>query len=508
MLISNLIIEEKNDVTRISADIDDFRLWFHVPNLYKVSGSADAFLAAALLPAMKQGEEIDIDSKMTVSHRLLQNIHVLQEIFHSWNPKELKIVAINAKGSPARTLNSGVVSFFSGGVDSTYTFLKRRNEISHFIFMHGFDFFISKTDELKFSRGDIIDLGQFAQRLVLPRNPIDAFIKNKLSPTTLHALNLYESSGLNPSQLEGGLVNDLNTILAGHSIYEKTRFGSVKLRLATKEMLDQKLSEVNTACLNKLLLEDACSQELSRNHTGDFSTAIKRNTDFMQYYDKILVPIEHNHYAFGYRYNLSRNLSFGSCLASVALLLGFASAYIPASYSYSQLFPLGSHPLTDPLWSNEGTEIIHDGCEAKRTDKLAMISGCEPALKNLRVCFNDINNNCGKCSKCLRTMTSLELMGITGTPFPPFPSVKVIEKSNIYEDIEAIYFMDNLELVGGRGKKELKDALKKCIRKHELRKLFVKFDNLILKGTFKKIYQRMMNISPLIRRVCFTVTAD
>ena len=51
------------------------------------------------------------------------------------------------------------MSFFSGGVDSMFTLLKRREEISHVVFIHGFDF--------------IVDSGTF--RTALARN--GAFVR-------------------------------------------------------------------------------------------------------------------------------------------------------------------------------------------------------------------------------------------------------------------------------------------------------------------------------------------
>jgi hypothetical protein len=66
----------------------------------------------------------------------------------------------------------------------------------------------------------------------------------------------------------------------------------------------------------------------------------------------------------------------GAALASVALLFQhlFRKVYIAATYTYSELLPMTSHPMLDPLWSTELTEIEHDGCEATRLDKTTFIS--------------------------------------------------------------------------------------------------------------------------------------
>ncbi len=107
----------------------------------------------------------------------------------------------------------------------------------------------------------------------------------------------------------------------------------------------------------------------------------------------------------------------GALLAGVALLLApqFARIYIAASDSYDMAVkhPWGSHPLLDPLWSTEHTTIVHDGCEFTRIGKVARITQSEIALRWLRVCWENPNNeyNCGRCGKCLRTMVALRFAG-------------------------------------------------------------------------------------------------
>jgi hypothetical protein len=106
----------------------------------------------------------------------------------------------------------------------------------------------------------------------------------------------------------------------------------------------------------------------------------------------------------------------GGVLAAVSLALarGFKTFIVPSSYSYDQLHPWGSHPLLDPLWSIPGMEVVHDGCEVNRYEKLARIAESDIALAHLRVCWESSEENeynCGKCEKCLRTMTGLHLHG-------------------------------------------------------------------------------------------------
>jgi hypothetical protein len=108
----------------------------------------------------------------------------------------------------------------------------------------------------------------------------------------------------------------------------------------------------------------------------------------------------------------------GAALASVALALQglVGRCLIAASDHYRHLPPLGSHPILDHLWSTERLELVHDGAEASRTDKIVrQIARSRLALQTLTVCWrSEPAYNCGMCEKCLRTMVSLEMAGSLG----------------------------------------------------------------------------------------------
>ena len=382
MLITDFQITEQGDTKEASADVDGFRLWYRVPKTYPVSRAGDPFLAAALLPAMLKGEELEVDPSLSVSPKLLRNISLLQEIHHSWNPV-LKIIPVKARTSPAEQLNKGAFSFFSGGVDSMYTFLKHQREISHVVFIHGFDFYLDN---------------------------------------------------------------------------------------------------------------------------GAYRTAVTRNSSFVDGFGKTLIPVETNYYVFGHHYNLSRVLTQGSTLASVALLLGFPRVYVPASRHYTYLAPLGSHPLTDPLYSNECVEIIHDGAETRRVDKVIKVAECEPTLANLTVCWDDMNTNCGKCIKCLRTLIPLKLLGATAAPFPPFSPLKAIRRIS-WKD-EPNYLKENINLALQTGNTELHDALLACVRRYERIQLIKEIDRVLLGGVIKRAYRRIMKHPPGVPLIGITPPRD
>lgn len=109
------------------------------------------------------------------------------------------------------------------------------------------------------------------------------------------------------------------------------------------------------------------------------------------------------------------SLSHGSALASVAHVLSnqFQRIYVPATHTYSDVIPWGSHPLLDPQWSSGGLQIVYDGAEANRLQKCEAIAQHPVALNTLRVCWKNPGGeyNCGRCEKCVRTMLMLKSLG-------------------------------------------------------------------------------------------------
>ena len=103
----------------------------------------------------------------------------------------------------------------------------------------------------------------------------------------------------------------------------------------------------------------------------------------------------------------------GCLLASIVHLMdAHCGTYIiPASHSYADLMPYGSHPLTDPLFSSSTLRVVHDGAAFGRFERTARVAGSDLALSVLHVCFSDFRaGNCSKCQKCLRTMAALDIL--------------------------------------------------------------------------------------------------
>jgi len=108
-------------------------------------------------------------------------------------------------------------------------------------------------------------------------------------------------------------------------------------------------------------------------------------------------------------------LVYGAAMASVGHLLypSFRRIYMAASRTLDVARLSGVHYRMDPQWSTEGLEFVHDGEEANRIQKAALVSPNELAMKTLRVCMAvpEGQKNCGKCEKCVRTMLNLKAVG-------------------------------------------------------------------------------------------------
>ncbi len=115
----------------------------------------------------------------------------------------------------------------------------------------------------------------------------------------------------------------------------------------------------------------------------------------------------------------------GSALAAVAHLLAprLGQVLIPSSYPFAFLAPYGSHPGLDPLWSTPGLQLLHDGCEEGRWEKVQALASWPLARHQLRVCWqpNSLEPNCGHCRKCLVTHALLRA-ACGDQHWPAFPA--------------------------------------------------------------------------------------
>jgi len=301
------------------------------------AANPDAAFVAGLPVAMGLASSLEVPAG--VSPGLLRASRTIQEMLAIWNPA-LRPVEVLAEpvdpplaGDPSAGAARGTAAFFTCGVDSFYTVLRRREEIDAVVYAHGLDL------------------------------PVD----------------------------------------------------------------DPKREVVSSA------FRDAASQ------LG--LEAIELETDVRTFSDPVCDW---------------ERIYTSAALATIGHLLAdrFERVLIPATHSYRDLHPTGSHPLLDPLYSSERLRIEHVDA-VSRVTKLEYLVGSELAMSSLRVCFQHGGDglNCGRCPKCVRTMVGLRAIGAAGRcrTLPAEFSLREMSSGKVKSRRSLTFVKENLAAVEARG---------------------------------------------------------
>ncbi len=135
-------IERSADKHRIDVTIQlgerTYPVYFKTQDA-ELEPNIETFLALTLLPAMKARAGV-VEADGLIDQRFLDGMNRIQQVFQSWKPNyaqvEFKHVGIVPKDRKEAG-KSG--AFFSGGLDSYYTFLHHLDELSSIIYLDGFD---------------------------------------------------------------------------------------------------------------------------------------------------------------------------------------------------------------------------------------------------------------------------------------------------------------------------------------------------------------------------------
>lgn len=303
------------------------------------------WLAPSTVIAMKTGASVRIAS---VDGAALENAEKAQAVLAAWFG-DLRPVHVHAAATGPRPAGVGVGCFFSGGVDSFFSALRHSKDITHLIFVRGFDI-------------DFMD-------------------------------------------------DDLGERAAAATRAAATAMGKefVEVRTDIRQMSDPRAS-------------------------------------------------------WGTQFH-------GAALAMVGLALAphLSRVIVPASYHKDDLYPWGSHPALDKLWSSSSVTFDHDGTDATRPEKVAFIARYQVALDHLRVCWinRDGAYNCGRCEKCLRTMINLQSLGALSScaTLPHNLDLGAVKHMHL-DHSGRVFAEENLRALRGSGRDEheLERALQRAIR--------------------------------------------
>jgi len=120
-----------------------------------------------------------------------------------------------------------------------------------------------------FSTDEIKDLPGLITRLRERSDPASTFLWNSLSKPEQTMLMSYQPSAPGSAQAEEVVVHSFTKIIGGPCIYKDKRFKGVSMQPETAYLIKQNPTGSKLIRLNRLLLEDAYPQELSRNQRMD-----------------------------------------------------------------------------------------------------------------------------------------------------------------------------------------------------------------------------------------------
>jgi len=168
MIIRNLKVKRNRSKITITSDFRMSKdkayqtIFFSADEkLGKVMADATPIVASLLIPAMRKGEDIYIEDS-TISEKFYQNIQILMKKLHKWD-NNFKLIKIHAKTQPDGKINKKRAMFFTGGVDSFYTYLKAKKakkKIDYFLYVHGFDIELENTSFYKSVRESITKIAR------------------------------------------------------------------------------------------------------------------------------------------------------------------------------------------------------------------------------------------------------------------------------------------------------------------------------------------------------------
>lgn len=106
---------------------------------------------------------------------------------------------------------------------------------------------------------DLESASAVLSRLKIPSNEVFHYVRGRLKESTRDKLDRWQETTDPSDDLKQALVDDLNALIRGNSIWDETRFADVGIDWETRELLESDPTGNQLARLNRLLLADAFS---------------------------------------------------------------------------------------------------------------------------------------------------------------------------------------------------------------------------------------------------------
>lgn len=150
--------------------------------------------------------------------------------------------------------------------------------------------FWSRVHRWKISCRHLIDLPSLSRKLNEKADPISCYLWAQLSTTTQHALGSFQPSNSDPIDrrvLAESLGQDFDRIIRGQSIYDSQRFAQCALQATTLGLAAQNPQGDDLERLNRLLIEEAYPQEISKERVRFRSFILRALTNLVNNFKKV-----------------------------------------------------------------------------------------------------------------------------------------------------------------------------------------------------------------------------
>jgi flagellar motor protein MotB len=144
------------------------------------------------------------------------------------------------------------------------------------------------NDSPKLAKGDLREPERFVEKLRKRQDPVSSFIHDRLTGETRKLLIQYTTGSPVSESLHESMVKDINSLIAGASLFEKERFKEISLSPAASILAEQNLTGEPLARLNRLLLAEVYRDEIAKNK---FAELIQTIDDTARHLDRIRVTV-------------------------------------------------------------------------------------------------------------------------------------------------------------------------------------------------------------------------
>ncbi|MBA6412698.1 hypothetical protein H2508_06180 [Parahaliea sp. F7430] len=217
---------------------------------------------------------------------------------------------------------------------------------------------------------------------------------------------------------------------------------------------------------------------------------VERYCKFANSISKQLIPIRTNIREWTDKRRLTWRFGHGLYLSTVGGALGMARVYVPSSHNYDELFPWGTHPLLDPMWSTEASEVIHYGAGCSRSEKVRDVIEHDWLSNNLQVCWRGIGSNCGACPKCVRTMVAIELLGGSCAALPRLDDLRLLKYLKPKDEGVAASLEELIFLAKTKGNEAFYRKMRKYYYGFQRKQLIGQIDRYFFGGIMRRLYRR------------------